>query len=313
MSFTLLYIRYLQAIRALKEGGLGSLLLPFLIAGLSFASHIAYKDMRYGGLLILALLLICMSLHISRKDKTFAQLHLTNWHLQMYVEYVIITLPFTFTALFTKHFFYFPASLALLWLIPYLHYTPAQKTIFKGISSVFPSAHSIEWISGFRTSFLSIIPIYMLAVATCWMRFLPLLLLWVITTAILNFYNNYEALHILKAQHTNARDFLHQKIKKHCFYIACFYSPILILNTVFNTDFTDINVLFLLVQFALIIFAITAKYSSYVPAQQNMVSNSIVSFVSIGSIVPYLLPLPVIFAMVYYKKALQNLNNYFHD
>ena len=95
--------------------------------------------------------------------------------------------------------------------------------------------------------------------------------------------------------------------------MICFYMPILILNTLFNTDFIDINVLFLLVQFALIIFAINVKYSSYVPGQQNMASNSTVSIVSIGSIVPYLLPLPVLFAMVYYKKALQNLNNYFHD
>ncbi len=313
MSFALINIRYLQAIRALKEGGLGSVLLPFLIVGLSLGSYKAYQNIQYGGLLVLLLLLICMSLHIRRKDKTFAQLHLPNWHVQMYAEYVTLTLPFTITALFTPHYFYFPALLALLWLVPYIHYTPAQKTIFKRISTIFPSAHSLEWISGFRTSFLTIIPLYILALATCWMRFLPLLLLWFITTALLNFYNEHEALHILKAQHTHARDFLNQKIKKHCFYIACFYLPILVLNSIFNPDFIDINALFLLVQFALIIFAITAKYSSYVPAQQNIASNITVAIVSIGSIVPYLLPLPVIFAIVYYKKALQNLNNYFHD
>ena len=212
MSFALINIRYLQAIRALKEGGLGSVLLPFLIVGLSLGSYKAYQNIQYGGLLLLLLLLICMSLHIRRKDKTFAQLHLPNWHVQMYLEYATLTLPFTITALFTPHYFYFPALLALLWLVPYIHYTPAQKTIFKRISTIFPSAHSLEWISGFRTSFLTIIPLYILALATCWMRFLPLLLLWFITTALLNFYNEHEALHILKAQHTHARNFLNQKI-----------------------------------------------------------------------------------------------------
>jgi hypothetical protein len=313
MSFSLIYIRYLQAIRALKDGGLGSFLLPILIAGLSFASFKAFQNIRYGAMLILLLLLICVSLHLHRKDKTFAQLHLINWHIQMYLEYVIVTFPFTFTSIFTKNFFYFPTALILLWFVPYMHYTTAQKTNFKNISVLFPSANAFEWISGFRTSFLMLIPLYLLALATCWIRFLPLLLLWFITTALLNFYNEYEALNILKARYSNSKEFLHQKIKKHCAYVFIFYAPILILNCFFHPDFIDINVLFLFVQFSLIVFAITAKYSSFVPAKKNLASNITVAIVSIGSIVPYLLPLPLIFALLYYKKAVNNLNNYFHD
>lgn len=313
MSFVLIHIRYLQLSRALKDGGLGSLLLPFFIAGLSFASHKAYQNLHYGALLIALLTLLCLSLHLRRKDKTFAQLHLANWHSQMFVEYILLTLPFAFTALFTKHYFYFPALLLVLWIMPYIHYAPVQKTSFKNISKIFSATHSIEWISGCRTSFLTLIPLYVLALAACWIRFLPLLLLWFMTTAILNFYSEHEALHILKAQHQHAKDFLQQKIKIHSFYICCLYAPILVLNSFFNPDFTDINALFLMVQLALLIFAINAKYASYIPAQQNLASNVTVAIVSIGSIVPYLLPLPAIFALVYYRKALQNLNPYFHD
>ena len=313
MSFALIYIRYLQAIRILKDGGLGSILLPFLIIGLSIASYKAYDNMRYGALLTAILVLLCVSIHIRRKDKKFAQLHLSNDHLQMYVEYIMLTLPFAFTAIFTPHYFYYPLLLILLWFIPYLRYSPTPKTSLKNISTLFPTAHSIEWVSGLRNSFLTILPLYALTLATCWMRFLPLLLLWIITTAILNFYSEHEAIHILRAQHNNAKDFLNEKIKVHCFYVCIYYAPVLILNSIFNHDFIEINVLFLLVQLSLIIFAINAKYSSYVPAQQNLASNISVAIISIASVVPYLLPLPVIFAIVYYKKAIQNLNNYFHD
>jgi hypothetical protein len=313
MSFALIYIRYLQAIRILKDGGLGSILLPFLIIGLSIASYKAYDNMRYGALLTAILVALCVSLHMRRKDKIFAQLHLSKYHLQMYVEYILLTLPFAITTIFTPHFFYYPLLLTLLWFVPYLSYSPTQKTNLKNISKLFATAHSIEWVSGLRNSFLTILPLYALALATCWMRFLPLLLLWLITTAILNFYSEHEAIHILRAQHNNAKDFLSEKIKVHCFYVCIFYAPVLILNSIFNHDFIEINVLFLLVQFSLIIFAINAKYSSYIPAQQNLASNISVAIISIASIVPYLLPLPVIFAVVYYNKAIQNLKKYFYD
>lgn len=313
MPLALINIRFLQLVRALKEGGLGAVLLPFFISGLSIASYKAYQNIQYAPLLTGLLLFMCISLHLKRKDKRFAQLFISHWHAQMYVEYVILTFPFAFTALFTANYHLFPILLILLWIVPYIRYSPNQKTAFKNISNLFPASYAIEWISGIRTSYLSLIPLYLFAVATCWMRFLPLLLLWFLTTLIINFYNEHEALHLLKAQHTHAKDFLNQKIKKHSMFIIYLYIPVLFVNTLFNPDFLDINLLFLLVQLSLLIFAINAKYASYVPAQQNLASNITVAIISISSIIPYLLPLPLIFAISYYQKAIQNLNSYFHD
>lgn len=313
MSLALIRIRYIQAIRIIKDGGLGSVLLPFLIAFLSFASFKAYQNPGYGALTTFLLVILCFGIHLRRKDSTFAQLHLSNYHFQMYIEYILFTLPFAITALFTSHYFYFLVLLILLWFIPYLKYASTQKTTLKNLYKLFPTAHSIEWVSGLRKAAFTIVPLYVLAIATCWMRFLPLLLLWFITTSILNFYSEHESIQILKTKHSNSKNFLSEKIMKHCTYICIFYAPILLLNIIFNHDFADINVLFLMIQLALIVFAINAKYSSYVPAQQNSASNISVAIISIASIVPYLLPLPIIFAIVYYKKAIQNLNNYFHD
>lgn len=295
------------------EGGLGTILLPFLIVALSFASFKAYQKFNYAILLTLILFILCVSLHLRRKDKTFAQLHIPDWHFQMYMEYVLICFPFAFTALFTRHFYFFPLLLFLLALIPSMKYQMVQKTRFKNISTLFSPSYAIEWVSGFRTSYLTLIPLYVLAIATCWMRFAPLLILWLLTTSILNFYNEYEALSVLKARQHQTKSFLHQKMKKHGLYLVYFYAPILTINAFFNHDFIDTNILFLLVQLALLFFAINAKYASYVPAQQNIASSIVVALLSIASVVPYLLPIPVLFAVVYYQKAIQNLKHYFHD
>jgi hypothetical protein len=313
MSFSLINIRLLQIKRALKQGGLGSVLLPFFIVGLSLASFKAFQDTHYGLLVIGLLLMVSISIHLKRQDKRFSRLFIANWHTQMYLEYVLLSIPFAATALLTPNYFLFPLLLLALWLVPYIKYTPTQKTVFKNISKLFPASYAIEWISGIRVSFLSFITLYLFAIITCWMRFLPLLLLWLITTMILNFYNEHEALQILKAQHNHAKNFLNQKIKKHCMFLIYLYSPVLFLNALFNPDFIDINILFMLVQLALLIFAINAKYASYIPSQQNLASNITVAIISIGSIVPYLLPLPIIFAISYYNKALKNLNPYFND
>lgn len=313
MSFSLIYIRYLQLIRALKDGGLGTVLLPIAIAGLSMASYKAYQNQVYGLVLVGVIVASCVVIHIGRKDKFFTRVHLQNRHVQHFSEYALLTSPFTLTALFTSHFYYFPALLLLLWLVPFITYSPSQKTTFTTLSRIFAPAHSIEWISGFRTSFLTIIPCYALALGMCWFRFLPLLLLWFTTISILSFYNEYEPLPILKANHISAKDFLHEKIKKHSLYICISYAPILIMNSFFHPDFLEINILFLAIQIALIVFGISFKYSSYLPIQQNSASSITVALMAMASIIPFMLPLPVLFAWIYYKKAVQNLHTFFYD
>lgn len=313
MPLTLIYIRCLQVKRALKDGGVGSILLPLIIIALSYISFLAYQNQTYSALLWALLTLFCLSLQSIRKDKNFVQLHIQQGHFQMFLEYVIICLPFSLTALFTQHFYYFPMLLIALWFVPKWKYVPNQKTYFKNLSKIFPSAYALEWISGFRKSYISIITLYIIALACCWIRFFPLLLLWFITTTLLNFYTEYEPLIILKSNHTQTKSFLNEKLIKHCQFMGLFYAPVLIINSLFNTDFLEINILFLGIQMALLCFGICLKYSSYVPNEQNLSSNTTLSLISIGSIIPFLLPLPIIFSLVYYKKAIQNLKNYFND
>jgi len=146
MSFKLIHIRFIQLIRVLKEGGFGSVLLPILIAVLSFASFKAYQNQMNGLLLIAVIMVFCVSLQMARNDNLFAQLQIPNWHIQMFAENVLLTLPFSITALFTSNYYYFAILLLLLCFVPYIRYSAVKKASFKSISKLFDAAHSIEWI-----------------------------------------------------------------------------------------------------------------------------------------------------------------------
>ncbi|MFN7691824.1 MAG: hypothetical protein ACK5QU_12150, partial [Bacteroidota bacterium] len=120
MTYPLLRIRYCQLLRILKEGGLGSILLPIFIAGLVKAAYVGYGQEDHAIVVSGLLLLLCISLQLSRKDVNFLHLHVSGWHRQMYLEYVLLTLPFAITALFTKQYCHFPLLLLILFFVPRL-------------------------------------------------------------------------------------------------------------------------------------------------------------------------------------------------
>jgi hypothetical protein len=259
------------------------------------------------------LLMFCVSIQLSRKDKNFVRLHVSDWYVQMYLEYVFLTLPFATSALFTAQYYHFPLLLLILYVVPRLQLNRDKVTLLPNLSKLMHPANSVEWIAGIRTSVYSLLPMYLVALFGAPIRILPLLLLWLITATIMNFYHEFEDLQTLKAKHLHATQFLNHKIKVHSQRLALLCSPILIINAAFNPSFIDINILFLMNQITLLVFAISMKYSSYVPSTKNSAANIIVSLITISAVVPYLLPLPLIFAIIYYKKAIQNLKHYFHD
>jgi hypothetical protein len=86
--------------------------------------------------------------------------------------------------------------------------------------------------------------------------------------------------------------------------------PILAFNTFFHPGMWLVNFLFLLVQISMLVFAIAYKYSSYKPNEDAGKNNIVLSLVSAGSVFPFFLPVPTIMAIVYFPKAIKNLNRF---
>ena len=312
MPFTLLYIRSKQLQKELKGLGFYLVILAALACYLIVISFKQFEKIRNGYYLVAAMALLCVGLQAYRKDKLFVYKHVEKPHLQIFSEYVALTLPFAITAVFTKQWFCLPILLIILFCIPFVRFTFRQRTIFKNLSSVI-HVSNFEWLSGFRKQYIAFISLYILAAVFCWFRILPLFLLWLLTVLVISFYSQCESIMILRATGKSPGKFLAGKLKIGFGSMIVLYVPLLIINTVFNSEFFLINIMFLLIQMSLLCFAICLKYSSYRPDKTQTENQILLTVVSLFAVLPYLLPVPAILSAIYFYKADNNLKNYLND
>jgi hypothetical protein len=312
MTKSLLYIRSRQIKR--EADGLGLYLIIFIAiaAAFSLVTYFQYKNNQQAWYVVAILSITCLAIQYTRKDKQFIYKQLDKPHLQIFLEYLILTLPFSITSIITKNWFCFPLLLLVLICIPFLKFQFKHKVVFKHLSLLIP-ASNFEWISGIRKQYIPFISLYLGALAFSWVRILPLFLLWLITIIISSFYLENEPVHILREGNKTARKFLSDKIKTNIKYILILYSLPVIINAIFVREFLMITLLFIPVQLALVCFAVNLKYSTYKPQTDQLGNNVAFSIVAMLSAMPYFLPIPAILAIVYFYKAENNLKTYLHD
>ncbi len=308
----LLNIRMLQAKRELNDSGAGLLVILGIISFLIYASYRVFLKTPDAYYLTAFLFLICAFLQSYRNDIAFVITHIRKPHIEIYSEYLLLTFPFAISSLFTEQWFCFPVLLVMLSVVPFISYTLVQKTYFSGISAILP-ASDFEWISGFRKSFLFLIPFYVLAIGFSWFRILPLLLLWFLTVSVASFYSECEPLHILKEGGFFAKEFLLRKLLRPTLYLLLLYTPVLLINTILNPEFWLLNLLFIPIQLSLLYYSVCLKYSTYEPNKKQLSNSIILSLVSLGSVIPYLLPIPLLLAVYTFGKAEKNLKEYLND
>jgi len=308
----LLNIRLIQAKRELNSTGLGALIVLGLFSFLVYAAYTVFLKSPGAYYLTAFLFLVCVAIQSYRNDKQFVYVHIRKPHLEMYSEYLAITFPFAAGSLFTDNWFCFPALALVLILVPLLKFSVQQKTYFASISLFIP-ATDFEWISGFRRSFGFLIPLYLLALGLSWFRIFPLIILWFISVTIASFYTECEPLHILREGNFSAAKLLKRKLISMTKYIFILQTPVLAINTIFNPEFWLLNLLFIPIQVSFVSYAVCLKYSTYEPNKNAIGNNVVLSVVSLGSIIPYFLPIPLLMAVYTYGKAKMNLNNYLND
>jgi hypothetical protein len=215
MIASLLYVRLKQLKREID--GLSLYIIP-IIAIAAYIAFVTFKEFQKEQnaiYIIIALSVLCLSIQLSRKDKAFVCKHLDNPHVQIFLEYMLLTLPFSISSIATKSWYCYPLLLAILFCIPLFKFEFRQRTSFKKLSNII-SATNFEWLSGCRKQYISIIILYILAIAFCWLKILPLFLLWFLTIIILSFYSECESIQVLREPNKEPKHFLIAKLK------ACF-------------------------------------------------------------------------------------------
>lgn len=313
MRFPLIKIRLLQFKRQLLSIGIIYFALVFL--SMLFAIYFVYTgylkiDSAFK--ISAAIAGTIIFIHISRKDLQFIHGHVEHPVQNIFSEYALFTFPFISLCLVTKQWFYFPVLLLIFYCIATIRIKKISKTFLPGVSK-FIRSNNFEWISGVRKNSIFLLIIYFLALSTSWMEIVPLVFLLLITAVISSFYYECESLQILYASAENGKDLLKTKIRNHSLQLLILFSPVITINSIIHPGIIWINILFVSLQLLFLIFAILLKYAVYSP-NDNLSQNSILFFFAfLGSIIPFLLPLPLIMNIRNYKKAKANLNHYFHD
>lgn len=308
----LLNIRLIQAKRELNAAGLGVLVILGILSFLIYAAYTVFLKSPDAYYLTAFLFLVCVSIQSYRNDKQFVYIHIRKPYFEMYSEYLALTSIFSLSSLFTENWFCFPVLVIALLFVPYLKFSVKQITYFKNITLFIP-ATDFEWISGFRRSFGILIPLYIIALSISWFRVLPLLVLWFISITIASFYTECEPLHILKEGNFSSAKLLRRELVRMMKYFLILYIPVLVVNTIFNPEFWILNLLFIPLQISFVSYAVCLKYSTYEPNKNAIGNNVVLSLVSLGSIIPYFLPIPLMMAIFTYGKAKNNLNTYLDD
>ena len=304
-------LRYKQIGRlAFELGGYAVLLFFAFLVFLNY-SLILQGDATITIYLSVVFALILFSIHFSRKDLPFLVHHIENYKMILRVEYLVILLPFIITSLPGCYTYYwiFPliAALALPFFKPFLRARTMNTWLGFIPFSLF------EWRCGLRKIYGPAALLYVGAWAGVMVPYLSILLLWLLTTLCLSFYDYNESVSILIDKGGTAKHFLHQKIKLHLQWVLIFFLPIISLHLVFNPDNLWVVVSMVAGIVVLWVFAIFAKYSQYIPEHQWIKQSNFSAVIALMSILPVTFILPAGFAIYYYFKALKNLEVYFND
>lgn len=131
MALTLLYIRLKQLQKELNGIGLYVPIFIGMFFFLVFASFKQYQRAPNAYYLVAAITLICFSLQYYRTDKSFIYKHIANPHLQIFSEYVVITLPFSISSIITANWVCFPILVLFLFCIPFFKFSFTKKQFSK--------------------------------------------------------------------------------------------------------------------------------------------------------------------------------------
>ncbi|MDQ3193211.1 MAG: hypothetical protein M3Q58_16630 [Bacteroidota bacterium] len=312
MELTLLKIRFKQLSRELDDLGIfyGLFYLGLSIVAI-LVTYKLYQDPEKAWIPFAGVIAGVFFIHNNRKDRQFVFLHVKNPLRTIFTEYLVFTLPFTLPCLLSKQYYYFPIILLLLFLISTLHFKFKLKTPQVN-PSLFINAKNFELISGMRKHFWGFVFIYLLSISFCWLSFLPLFFLWVLTTVLISFYQECESLNVLKVGGGTAASFLKNKILSQSKFLVLILAPVLLVNLFFNFEYWYVNIIFLFLQLLVLVFAILYKYTVYEPNKDFSGSAVIVSIVSFSGLIPFLLPIPLIMCIRNYPKAIKNLKTYIH-
>lgn len=248
-------------------------------------------------------------LFAARKDIIFLKKLYADFRLLLFLEYVLSVFPFLITSLIKGCLQY---SIGILVTCCLFSFFPLQYSgkISRGLKLTFLNPLSFEWKAGIRKSGWLMLLLWILSMSLVSYPAISLVLIWIIHSVIISFYQSFEGKDIVRSSDLSARQFLFQKIKSGVVLQLAIQVLPLTLYFVFNQEHWWI-ILFLIFQSMLSVgFSVIVKYAYWDPSNSSSPSSLYQSLAIISFLIPFLIPVPIILAGMRYNSAIRKLNAY---
>lgn len=299
-------LRFSQASRYINE--LGFLRILFVMALFFFVSWRYFLLIPDKSFLIFLGTFIAFSIQYARNDKSFLVKNGFNFYLIFLIEYVILCLPFIILSFYFSWFTYSFIQLIILALIPLLD----KPKTFNELPILFNpfQTKTFELKIGFRTTWP--ILILLMVISSFLSKNIPAYvgISFIMMLLYFSFFIIAEPKEMIQNFSKNSSQFIFKKTLFNLLPLLFIFIPGTICFLIYEPKaITMVALVYLLLIFCSS-FVVLLKYAFY-EQQKNL---EIILFYIIGTMVavfiPYLIPLPLLLWLFYFKKAKQNLNRF---
>ena len=299
----LLKIRYFQLKRDL------GFLFFVIVALVSCVSFLVFNHQEQIGLYATWIVVFLFySFHKNRGDIAFLAKHFEKAKFQLIIEYQLFLFPVSIPCLFTNYWYCFFVLHGFVLVIPFLNIKSKYSLKYNFVTRLFKN--DFIFISGVRRNLVSLVILFLLALALSPLKLFPLVALFLFNNVVFSFYEYNESVQILQALQKTPKQLMASLLNFGVKKMLFVNFPILLINTIFNPDLWMFNMYFLAYNILILATVIALKYESY--QYKKSVSNHQIKLIVmiLGLFIPYLFPLTIIFYVQSRAGAIENLSHY---
>ena len=299
----LLKIRFFQLKRDL------GFLFFVIVALVSCVSFLVFNHPKQIGLYAAGIVAyLFYSFHKNRIDIAFMAKHFDSANRQIVFEYQLFLLPVSIPCLFTNCWYCFLFLHLFVLFIPFLNIKSKYDFKFSFITRFFQDDYI--FISGIRRNLISLIILFLLALALSPLKLFPLVALFLFNNVVFSFYEANESLQMLQASQQTPKQLIASLLNSGVKKIVLINFPILLINSIFNPDLWMFNMYFFAYNVLILASVIALKYENY--QYKTSSSNHQIKLIVmiLGLFIPYLFPLAIIFYIQSRAGAIKNLSHY---
>lgn len=256
---------------------------------------------------------ILSTIHFSRKDLLFLKRTQPSSFPFLLSDYLLLSLIPISLLLYGQAYFMLLVVLAFLFSLCFI--PPFRKSTNKSFSEIkFIPSSLPEWIGGIRkVNKFAFIGFIVIGILGSTLPFFSLFICWLLTGIITGFYQAFEPRNQLRFHHTNARQYLNDKIKEGLKFYLLTIVPIIFSYTILHLEQWPIILVAIILFVIILVFTIVSKYAYYSPGASSGPHQIYLTIGLLSIIIPFMVPVPLILTLTHYRKAINRLSLYFYD